>query len=82
MTARGAKHLDELGKRVKAGERAVMVYLIQREDCQAFTVAGAIDPGYAKALTQARKAGVETFAYGCRLDPSVITVDRPLPIDL
>lgn len=82
VTARGAKHLDELARRAQAGERAVMVYLIQREDCRFFTLAADIDPAYAKALAAARRAGVETLAYRCRLTPEAITVDRPLAVDL
>lgn len=82
VTARGAKHLNELAARARAGERAVMVYLVQREDCRAFTVADGIDPAYAAALGKARKAGVETLVYTCRLTPAAITVDRPLLIDL
>jgi sugar fermentation stimulation protein A len=82
VTARGAKHLVEMAEMVKAGARAVMFYLVQRTDCAGFCVAADIDPGYAKGLTAAVKAGVETVAYSCELSPDGITVAQPLTVDL
>ena len=82
VTKRGAKHLVELSERVKAGDRAVMLYIIQRMDCDRFTVAADIDPGYAAALSEARSAGVEVLAYDCALTTTDITVRKPLPLDL
>lgn len=69
VTARGAKHLAELGDMVEAGGRAVMVYLIQMEAGR-FALAGDIDPAYAAAFRLARARGVEAIAVVCdvRLD--------------
>ena len=80
VTARGTKHLRELAAVAEGGARAVMLYVIQREDCDSFTLAADIDPAYAAAFTQARAAGVEALAYACRLNTDGIAVDRPLPI--
>ncbi len=74
VTDRGRKHLAELARRVAAGDRAVMLYLVQREDCSSFRLAGDIDPAYADAFRAARDAGVEMLAYGCRLTVQAITV--------
>lgn len=82
VTARGAKHLEELTAMVAAGHRAVMLFMVQREDCTRFTVAGDIDPAYAAALTAARAGGVETLCYGCRLSSEEITVGGPIPLAL
>jgi len=80
VTSRGTKHLGELSDMVAEGCRAVMVYLVQRDDADCFTIAEDIDPVYADALRQAVKAGVEVLCYDCTLSPEVITVNRPLAI--
>ena len=81
VTARGTKHLRELARVTESGARAVMLYIVQREDCGSFTLAADIDPAYAAAFTQARAAGVEALAYACRLSPAGIAVESPLPIE-
>jgi len=73
-TARGAKHLDELSEMVRAGHRAVMLYLMQRTDCTRFDLARDIDPAYGAAFDLARAAGVESLVYTTRISPEEITV--------
>ena len=82
VTARGTKHLGELSDMVAAKSRAVMVYLVQREDCDVFSIASDIDPAYADALAKAIKQGVEVLCYACRLTPTEIEIDRSLPAKL
>lgn len=76
VTARGVKHLGELAAMAKAGHRAVMVYLVQRSDCERFRLCGDLDPAYAAAFRVAREAGVEAHALGCRLTTQGIEADR------
>jgi sugar fermentation stimulation protein A len=80
VTARGAKHLAELVRMVQAGHRAVMLYLVQRTDCDRFTLAGDIDPAYAKAYVAARTAGVEVICYGTRISPEGVWVADPVHV--
>ncbi|NQV54234.1 MAG: DNA/RNA nuclease SfsA [Rhodospirillales bacterium] len=80
VTARGTKHLSELADQVAGGQRAVMLYIIQREDADEFAVAGDIDPAYEQALGHALKAGVETLCYKCRLSPEEIVIEAPVPM--
>jgi len=80
VTERGAKHLAELAEMARAGHRAVMVYLVQRADANALSLAADIDPGYAHAFTSAAAAGVEALAYRCRLSPDEIVIDRKIPV--
>lgn len=80
VTARGAKHLEELSAMVREGHRAVMLYVVQRGDCRHFTIAGDIDPVYAEALKRARAAGVEAICYGCDVAVSGIDIAGPLTV--
>lgn len=88
VTARGLKHLKELSAMVKDGARAAMLYVVQRDDCARFRLAADIDPAYAEGFRAALDAGVEAYAYGCRiaLDEAAararITLAEPTPIDL
>ncbi len=79
VTARGAKHLNELSQMVRDGHRAVMVYLVQRDDAKRFALARDIDKNYAAAFDAAREVGVEALAYDCRLTPEGIEVSKALP---
>jgi len=81
VTVRGAKHLDELADMVRAGHRAVMVFLIQRQDAERLTLARDVDPVYGEAFDAAVSAGVEAVALSCKLSPSGIDVDRVIPLD-
>ncbi len=82
VTARGAKHLVELSEMVAQGARAVMVYLVQRSDCDHFRIAGDIDPAYRDGLNRAVAAGVETICLACRITTEAIEVEKPLPVVL
>ena len=80
-TARGTKHLDELGDMVEAGHRAVMLYLIQRADCSRFALCPDLDPVYAAAFSRARSRGVEAHAVICAVSPAEIVPIRSIPMD-
>ncbi|MGR3622304.1 DNA/RNA nuclease SfsA [Pseudophaeobacter sp.] len=79
VTARGTKHLGELINMIEAGHRAVMLYLVQRSDCDRFALAADIDPSYAAAFDRAQAAGVERFIYTTCLSPQEITIGGPIP---
>jgi sugar fermentation stimulation protein A len=71
-TARGARHLDELARLARSGQRAVLLFLVQRSDSGSVAVAADIDPGYARTLSLARAQGVEIRAFSCRITTSGI----------
>jgi sugar fermentation stimulation protein A len=62
VTERGLKHLKELRGVVRNGGRAVMLYVVNREDGAFFRPALEKDPAYARGLAQALRAGVEIMA--------------------
>lgn len=80
VTARGAKHLGALADMVAEGCRAVIFYLVQRDDCDHFSIAGDIDPTYQAAFARALDGGVEAMCYACRVSPAAVEIDRPLPL--
>ena len=79
-TARGAKHLRELGQMVRSGHRACMLYMIQRWDGEQFSLARDLDADYAKAFDDALSVGVEAYAVRCQISPSEIIPAQQIEI--
>jgi len=84
VTARGRRHLDVLARLAAAGDRSVLLWIVQRGDAESAGPADAVDPGYGAALRAAAAAGVEVLAYGARVAPDVgeIVVERRLEVAL
>jgi sugar fermentation stimulation protein A len=80
VTARGAKHLDELAAVMAGGARAVQLYVIQIPSAERFGIARDIDPDYALAFDRARRAGVEMLAWRCSVRLSGIEIVEPVPL--
>src|SRR5215813_5753418 len=79
VTARGARHLDELADVVAAGGRAVMLYLIQICSASRLALARDVDPAYGRALDRARERGVEAIAYRCTVASEGLELAAPVP---
>lgn len=82
VTTRGTKHLHELIDVAKSGQRAVMIFLVNRLDCSSFSPAKDIDPTYAQALVQANAEEVELLCYHTNSTPEGIDIVKSLPINL
>ena len=80
VTTRGQKHLKTLMKVKEQGMRAVMLYVIQRSDVELFAPAEKIDPGYAIALKEAMRAGVEVIPMQASVSPEEIRLVKKLPL--
>ena len=78
VAARSLKHLGELSREVGDGARAVMLFVIQRGDCDRFDAAADLDPAYARGLAAAARAGVEVLCYDCDIDFDRIALRRRL----
>lgn len=76
VAARSAKHLRELEAMVRAGDRAVVLFVLQRTDCDAFAACRDIDPTFAAALDSAADAGVEVRIHTCEMSVEAITLGR------
>ena len=82
VTERGAKHLRELIRKVEQGHRSVLVFCVQHSGANNTGLADEIDSYYAQTMRQAANAGVEVIAYGCKLSPKEIVIDKRLPFRL
>ena len=82
VTERGRRHLELLAALRRRGERAALLFLVQRGDCESVEPAEDIDPAYAEALRRAARDGVEIFALGARVTARAIRVERELPVRL
>ncbi|GGF39465.1 sugar fermentation stimulation protein [Aliidongia dinghuensis] len=80
VTQRGAKHLLELADMVAGGARAVMLFVVQRDDCDRFRTAEDFDPTYHAGLKVAIAAGVEVLVYSCRVTIEGIRIARKLEL--
>lgn len=78
VTARGAKHQQELLEQVQNGVRCVVLYVVQRGDAKFFKVANDLDKVYGQAALQAYKGGVEMLAYSCDMSNQGINLKQQL----
>ena len=79
VTARGAKHLDELADMSQSGHGAVLFLLSQRMDANSMGIASHIDPYYAEHLKTAVSKGVTVIAWRAEVSTEGITLDKELP---
>jgi sugar fermentation stimulation protein A len=82
VTSRGLKHLIELQNEVRSGNRAVMFFLVQREDASLFRPADHIDAVDGEELRRAERNGVEILVYDVKVDLNAIRINRPLRWEL
>jgi sugar fermentation stimulation protein A len=80
VTERGQKHLIELMDVVRAGERGVIFFVVQRGDCTAMAPADRIDPRYGALLREAVSVGVEPLAYRAEVSPAGVVLTCRVPV--
>ena len=81
-TSRGVRHMDALAQAVGEGHRAAVIFVVQREDAHAFSPNDKADPLFGSALREAQAAGVEAYAYRCRVSPEEIVLAEQLPVNM
>ena len=79
VAARSLKHLRELEAMVVEGDRAVVLFAVQRTDCEAFSACHDLDPAFGRGLDQAADAGVEVLIYACDVAISGVTISHRIP---
>jgi len=79
-TQRGRRHLGELMRARGEGHRAAVVFVVQRGDAVRFSPHDEADPAFGQTLREAAQAGVEVYAYKCRVSEGEVALDVPLPV--
>ena len=82
ITSRGLKHINELINASKKGYKIFILYLIQREDCNYFSIAKDIDAEYAKALSKAVKNNLNLLCYDCKFSSKGIKLNKKIEIKI
>jgi len=81
-TVRGARQLGELAAAVGRGERAAVVFVIQRADARCFAPHDRADADFGAALREVASAGVGVYACTCEVSLQAITIAGQVPVDL
>ena len=59
-----------------------ILYLVQRDDCDTFSVAADIDINYAKALSQAINKKLNILCYDCKFSSKGIKLNKKIKIKI
>ncbi len=82
VTARGRRHALELAALAAQGERAAIVFIVQRADAHELRPQWETDPDLGNALVTASANGVAIYAYTCELSLQEVRLLRPIPVNL
>ncbi len=81
VTSRGSKHLIELSNMSKKGNECFLIYLIQRNDVDSFSIAKDLDNEYYENSLTAKKSGVQFRAFKCKVSHKGINITGEINID-
>ncbi|MHB1293384.1 MAG: DNA/RNA nuclease SfsA [Anaerolineae bacterium] len=79
-TLRGVRHLRELVEVARAGERAMVLFVIQRSDAVSLAPHDATDPAFGNALREAARCGVAVHARVCRVSREEVLLGDEVPV--
>ena len=79
VTARGARHVEELVQAVEGGHEAAVLFILQRPDASRIVAAQAIDPHFSETLASADRAGVRILGRRCHVTWQGIELGGPVP---
>lgn len=83
VTARGARHVRELAEIAgRPGWQAAILFVLQRSGARAIRAARSIDPAFARALVEARDAGVGILGRRCRVYEDRVELGPSVPADV
>jgi sugar fermentation stimulation protein A len=81
-TERGTKHIYELIEAKKQGYNTYVCFLVQIDNILSFRPHIERDEPFAKALMDAKQAGVQIIGYNSIITPESIEINEPVKISL
>jgi sugar fermentation stimulation protein A len=82
VSARAARHCDELAALARSGHPTAIVFVAQRGDIESVAPEDDVDPAFGIALRGAADAGVRVLACALEIDPGGATRARRVPVVL
>ena len=82
VSARAARHCDELADLSRSGSPTAIVFVAQRGDVESVAPEDEVDPAFGASLRAAAKAGVMVFACALDIAPERATRARRVPVIL
>ena len=79
-TERGRKHVMSLHRAVRRGDRAAVVFVIQRSDAHSLTPNEPSDPRFCETLRAAVADGLEAYAFRCEVTLSRVDLADSVPV--
>lgn len=79
---RAVKHLQELGRAVKDGYEAFVIFVIQMKNVRYFTPNRDTHPVFCEALKEAWRQGVKILAFDCEVTPEEIYLAESVKVVL
>lgn len=80
-TERGARHARSLASLVvEQGQRALIAFVVQREDVDALKPNDGADPFFGQSLREAVRAGVEAMAFRCEVTLEHVRITSSVPV--
>jgi sugar fermentation stimulation protein A len=77
-TTRGASHLSLLSSSIKKYNGSFIVFIVQRNDCDGFSIDKKIDFVFFNELTKALINGVKILVLRCIVSPGIILIDKEI----
>lgn len=78
-TARGTKHVLEMISAIHSGYQAAILFVVQMQGIQGFTINKDMDPAFAHAVRNAQDQGVKIMVYDCEVYDNELILANPLP---
>ena len=82
VSERALRHISELVDRIGEGDRALLLFVVQRADCRVVSPADNVHPAYGTALRQAVQRGLEVRAARFEPDETGLHYRGEMPVSL